>query len=442
MLALGCTETAPESADCTDAACIEAQVLTLVKTDPDSAAARLRALPPLERIAVLDAVMEQDAARAAELCPVLEPATAIDRCRERAARGHLWDKPRTAATTSWTSVHSGGLAAVPRVTPALANVNPLPPSECPEDHHQKRCIRSVAQKAAASGDATAALAACRALPADTEQRECAFAAAERLIGADPERYAAASELCLVSGDFAGQCLGHLARGLARLAPPASQGAAEAWAPVALAADTVKARWAPVDAEYAPIAAQAVWSEATLRAYSLIDVVSGDPLDAVPPEAVPHVRAAAAARLLRKLPKGDHERRDLDSIVTEVAAALAHRAPDDASSKRPQNPMGAVDLWPTDRPGDAAMTAIPYMATSRRTRADDPTADLTICVLEAAARSPEDWSAQLREGADHTDPTVRWTAQRLLTTTLEPRRPMKGGKRPPSQRHERPSPPRP
>ncbi len=398
---------------CADAACRQAAVLDAWRADPDAAVPLVRALEPLERMSAVNAVMEEDPARAPMLCPLLEPASAVAQCQERAQRGHLFVKPKAPAAATWGPTHAGGVAAVPDVPSALADVAAAAPAHCADKATFPTCTREVALAHARAGEARAALAACRALPDDRLRDDCAFAAAEARLGDAPDRYAAASELCLAAGHFAGQCLGHLARALAAPGPSAAVGDPAAWAPVAAGAEAARARWQGVAPDYAPLAEHAVWSEAMVHAYALVDIVSGDPLDAVPAAAVPHVRASAGALLVQNLPRTAPANRTLDSLVDDLDQALARRVPDDHLARHPRQPIGALELWPTDAPGDARVPAIPYLATSRRTVSADRRVDLTICMLEALARSPLDWSAALEAGEAHPDPAVRWTATRLL-----------------------------
>lgn len=55
----------------------------------------------------------------------------------------------------------------------------------------------------------------------------------------------------------------------------------------------------------------------------------------------------------------------------------------------------------------------YLGQARRALAEAPVADGLVRLLEAAARQTlPDWNLLL-EGLDHADPTVRWTAARLI-----------------------------
>ena len=55
----------------------------------------------------------------------------------------------------------------------------------------------------------------------------------------------------------------------------------------------------------------------------------------------------------------------------------------------------------------------YQGPAYRVVAEDPQIDMTLCVLEAAARLETVASALLEEGTTHSDPRVRWTAEHLV-----------------------------
>jgi hypothetical protein len=55
----------------------------------------------------------------------------------------------------------------------------------------------------------------------------------------------------------------------------------------------------------------------------------------------------------------------------------------------------------------------YQGPAYRVLAEDPQIDMTLCVLEAAARLETVASALLEEGTTHADPRVRWTAEHLV-----------------------------
>jgi len=144
-------------------------------------------------------------------------------------------------------------------------------------------------------------------------------------------------------------------------------------------------------------------------------LSGDLLDALPPGASPHVRAAISHRLITER----SEAVSLNDAVAMVQAALEHRvAVPTAGLEAPRTEV--LDLWPYDREGESHLAAVSYLGHSRRTVANDPERDTAICVLEAAARATPPWQTVLEEAKNHADERVRWTAVRLVEQ-LEARR---------------------
>ena len=67
----------------------------------------------------------------------------------------------------------------------------------------------------------------------------------------------------------------------------------------------------------------------------------------------------------------------------------------------------------DEPSDVDVVAINYLGRSRRTYSEDPEEDLSICILEAAARLSDGWLPLLDVEQNSTVESFRWTANRLL-----------------------------
>ncbi|MBN1336787.1 MAG: hypothetical protein JXB39_12595, partial [Deltaproteobacteria bacterium] len=215
--------------------------------------------------------------------------------------------------------------------------------------------------------------------------------------------------------FSPQCYAHLAMEPTALAPRADTPDPEAWVGQIEAARQLADLWADLDPAFGQLQVELFWSRSLDYAYSLAQVVTGDPLAVLPADTVPHVRAAAAARLLETEAGAG---RDLASWVRSLAMALERRGevPSDPPAARRHD--ARKDLWPVDGPGEDTYPAVYYRGVSRRTMARDPTSDLTICVLEAGARLGTPGSALLAEGRRHGDPLVRWTAERLLQALKE------------------------
>jgi hypothetical protein len=147
-------------------------------------------------------------------------------------------------------------------------------------------------------------------------------------------------------------------------------------------------------------------------------VTGDPLDHVPEIAIPHVRAAAAWRLLELEGRGE---RTLESWVDVLEAALERRSkPGPAAAAeevltedgKPPRFKGKVDMWTRDQAEDEVRPAALYLGTSRRTTSEDSRTDLALVILEAAARMEPPWTELLEAGSSHPAEPVQWTAGRL------------------------------
>jgi hypothetical protein len=170
------------------------------------------------------------------------------------------------------------------------------------------------------------------------------------------------------------------------------------------AESFHESWVEWDSGFADLLVERFWSIAAMGALQS----NGAPTSPGPlPEvALVQLRCAVA---LHRLGASEGSRLSLEAWVEQITAAMDQLPP-------PRAPGGAsrvVDFWPSDREGDTARAAVVYQDASRRTRGGSEKADLAICVLEAAARVAPRRDALLREGQDHSDGAVRWTAERLI-----------------------------
>ena len=161
---------------------------------------------------------------------------------------------------------------------------------------------------------------------------------------------------------------------------------------------------------AEMAGSRLWSEAIGVAYSQAKPVSGDSLDALGPAYAPFIRAAVMRRLMLIDPPMTHSLAEWINLGSE---AMQARQKGSAQRDLQGKFLAAADLWPKETVPPEGSKTIAYMATSTRIHSADPVVDLHICALEAAARIPPDSKKLLKEGQDHTDEEVRWTANRLL-----------------------------
>lgn len=172
-----------------------------------------------------------------------------------------------------------------------------------------------------------------------------------------------------------------------------------------------------------------WSAWTFTSTHVAPAVTGDLLDHVPPEALPHARMATTWAALRGAWGHPDTPTDLEGLVRLAAEALDRRGVGDL----PPLPgatlveQGEGVLWTADRPGEEQVPAVYCMGPGRRAVADDPSVGLQIAVLEATARlSPPPPPSLYADvlGSDRPE-YVRWTAARIgraLYPDLAPPRP--------------------
>ncbi len=389
---------AGEISDCADAECRRAHLLAAWDGQPESVATDLAQITePVERVAVITALVEARPEEARALCGALPRGDdARRRCERMTTRPHLWQAraPAAADTSPWASI-----APLERV--------------CTHAVDRPVCLAAVAARAATRGDSRKAAAACNAEQTDVWRWECFFRAAEAR--AAPPRmsaYAEGAELCRAAGPFEDNCQRHLVHRATIYAPPATVDAPDAWLLQLDIAANIERYWAGRDPETGAGLVGQLWSEALEVSYQRADRVVGNPLLPLPPSALPHARAAAAWRLLvleALSEEGPENVPTLAALVDRLEAALATRVRGPPSFAPGPEPASVRDLW-VDDPG---VPSVIYRGTSRRVVAEEPRADLAICVLEAAARAAPPRRALLAEGAGHPQALVRATAERLL-----------------------------
>ncbi|MFT4975983.1 MAG: hypothetical protein ACI8S6_001878 [Myxococcota bacterium] len=375
-------------------------------SSPERLAVALSEREPAEARLVLltDLLLTHPELSAAGLCAHLPAGPERAHCSRISARPHLWSAAQEAPA-------SGRTHPLPQTLPSrLADTPPLAAEGCSGDRPVE-CASRQAAEAAGSGAVSQAAGLCRGLQGQRWAEECMFRAAERAVSgpAGLTRYADGVSLCALSGDFAGDCLAHLQAPALR-AVPASTAPATAWRAVRRDAERIQGYWASIDPDFSAETLDRLWAAALLRAYSGAAQVTGDPLDALPSQAVPQVRAAAALQLMSSTTEGGA---GLQEWKTRLRAALEARSGTDGGARARQGQEARLpDFWP---PGSSAPHGeIAYPGRSRRAHSDDPDLDLLVVLLEAAARTPgPERQALLREGAAHPDPVVRWTATRLV-----------------------------
>ena len=339
------------------------------------------------QLAALEDALLSDPEQALALCAQVTAPAARDRCARLRKRPHLW-QPRPAAR-DLPSPHAG---AAPLEKPCGGHPQP------------RACWSRFAYGKAASGDVATAASACAAIDEARWREECWFqageAAVERRLAAG---YADGLSLCAIAGRFQRDCLAHATSLLAEAAPADPSGD---WAATIGSADAITAAWEGIDPEEGTQWRDRMWAEALLYAYDRAESLNGAPLDALPADALPHVRAAVAWRLLALQPP---DRQDLAAWEVTLGDALASRKP----AQRSQRPRRALTSIPDLSPPDASEAGvIHWIGVSRRRSSPDPVIDRRLCLLEAAARRPNG-RGLVEAAASDPEPLVQQASQRLL-----------------------------
>ncbi len=414
LAVIACRSGSPgDIADCGDADCRQEWILATWEGDRAAAVEAVRALKePIERLTVVAELGERHPGETQALCAGLPPGPSHERCQRMNDRPHLWKESSPVAPADPRAAPG---PATNQLTPAAGIISsftdvPAMDSVCDGSADRRACIEERARAAARSGAGRRVARLCGEFEPGRWRWECTFTATEAgLVARGRGFYAQSTDLCLLTGDFRSRCLAHGLIRLARPVPPASDGEARHWVNLVASADAVRRSWEPRDPALGAVLVQRFWSEVTAAAWGTAPEVVGNALDVLPAEAVPHARAAAAARLLAL---SDPRSRDLAGWVTALGMALEARA-ETAQGGAATSPFaGAFDLWPVDRGDEGEIPAAVYRGTSRRALSEDRDTDLAICVLEAAARLRPPAMALLDEGEAHPEPRVRWTASRL------------------------------
>ncbi len=416
LMLLSCTRSEGEFADCSDAACRRDWALRTWKQSPEAVARAVAAHDdPIEQMAIIQALSEAHTGQIASLCEALEAGAVQDQCRKLHQRPHLSVDPtqrtpqdqREGRGVFMDLVVGAGLRSpFEQVAPVAAACAPGVLSQV--------CQTEQAERQASEGAVQAAAAACNAIADLKWRNECFFTASEaatvirKSTKIAMHRVPVAVDLCLGSGPYTGMCFSHLYSTIAFTAPAASQGAAT-WTPVMEATRRARDAMAQHSTALAERLEDRIWAEALWRAYLRAEVVSGIPLMVLPQAAHPHVRAAAAWRVVSDGPPAT----SLSAVVSALSTALS------SQTKSGQLPLKRLpdDLpirWRESLPAEQGLPWVHYLEDLRRTVSSDPDADLAICILEAAARMKPALSPLLIDGLHHTDERVRWTAARLLS----------------------------
>jgi len=337
------------------------------------ATADLRALAePVEQIAVLRALSETHPGDLTGLCEQLQDPARRE-CSHLSGRPHLWDK---------TQNPLGSLPAAERTDPWV-DTAPIP-TDCVDDS-----CRLDTALAAAPHDSPGI---CASISTQKWRDECFFR-----LGELARDTATGVKLCLGSGVYVDQCLGHLSRAIS--APALALGDAKGWTGVGQRIAVAAAAAGPLG----PRLADRLWAESLLAAYSAAERVTGDPLDLLPEQTRPHIYAAAARRLMQ-----DEDHTGISEWTAALDDALARRGTGLRSDVRPG---GVPAHWRELKPGEEGLPWVAYLRNQRRALGQSEAAERLICLLEANARRENLDRGLIEESLEHPDRLVRWTAAR-------------------------------
>ncbi len=412
-LLVACSGGPPDAlADCGDVDCRVTWSTARWETDRAAVLAGLPALEPVEQAIVVQALVEAFPGDSQEACAVLpEGDPGRRRCDSLNVRPHLWQIDREDPDAG--PAGSGKLFRTLAITQGV--LNPWADQEgvvapCQDEQLRPTCQSEAGMTAAGLGRARDAGLACRAIDNAQWREECFFQVADAATRASQGNPVEQVELCMGAGDYIPRCLGHLATNLAQRAPSAATPDLEAWR--ALSRDIAMStraldRLAP---EVAVGFADRAWSSAMGRAYGAVSLLTGAPAQAVPPEALPHLRAAIAWRAWQL------EGAEVRSLADWVGR-LEQLGADVTTSTTPGHPADELaprgGYWDDDLEGEDALARISWFADIVRVQAEDASTDWTICLLEAAARDAQHAVPLFDEASQHPDPLVRWTAARLM-----------------------------
>ncbi len=407
-------------ADCPDLECQQRWVSERWETDPEAVTLAIGAIPDVvTRIALVRQLTVAHPGEAIALCDLLSGTQEQQACLNRNRRPHLQDVKLTGSGNAATEEEEDdhGLQLTRPIPSPWADVQP---DTVPCTVEARVCQTEEAQRRAAAGELERAAAACAALTEPTWKAECFFQAAES--GAHNQSLVAgqAVGLCLGASSYAGRCLSHIVRQLGTFAPRASGAEKGRWPLLTEIITLGRAQLEAGDPTLAVAFEHQAWAYALRFAYVRDFTVTAVPLDHVPANAAPHVRAALAWRLWSLEGMQDRSLAEWQARLSAVLADRSPKAPREATGpSRAQNHLRR--LWTRVLPGEEKIPSVPYLGPNNRALHADPELDALICLLEAAAQGRPPGGSLLEQALGHPDATVRWTAARLLSA-VNPRSP--------------------
>ncbi len=352
------------------------------KEDSDSVVQSLILLDPVERLAIVQRLQEEFPGETSILCDALD-GSARSYCLERDLRPHLWMPQKELSN----AVSSQSISS----------------SNC----SNQACRIEEAFSFALRGKIDDVLSICNG-DHSAQSHECLFMVAEKIVSSRGiNKYDTAVDICQQAASFSQNCQNHLIQQLAQGAPDSDT--TSDWSDIFQAQRAIETTWGWRDKEQRDRLQERLWSEAIVAGFAGADLIVGNSLDILPPEARVHIHSAAAWKLFQV---NDPRTRTLDEWSTELYSNLLERSEKSPSLDQQRRFRAASDLW--DSTSQEMMSTSVYLSTSKRWTSKDDLTDITIAVLEAVARHPPVKRSILEEGIHHKDRVVQITSQRLLS----------------------------
>lgn len=348
---------------------------------------------PLKKLLQITVLTEHFPGQTTELCVLLEQSVDRTRCEQLNQRPHLW-----AESTPSTQLESP------------AALDSKTPTECPKDELYRGCITNQAISEAQRGTAVLAQGTCTNIDDKMWRSECLFSAAEAaVLQRGAHGYGAATELCIVAGRFAENCLQHLIMLMAKSAPNANTVDDSDWEAIRQAEKAIQTTWSWRSPERILPYTDRLWSESISLAYAAARPISGIPMDLLPEKSA-HIHSAVVRKLMELEKPNSHS---LEEWVHLVESVLAQRHPQKGRRDTDLNVSDFSDLWE-----ESENPSVVLMGTSRREVSSNSQTDISICVLETAARIPPVSKSLLQEGLGSNHSEVSRTAERLIRKIKE------------------------
>ena len=386
----------------------EAAWMDLHKADPAATAEELAAMDALGRLKVVSKLVDADPEGASPYCALLPYSTSRSRCEYAGVAVHLWEPPEDLepVTRAGRGLGRSELTASDVPISDWSQVRMSPAADVADPQAQ---AWSQAREMAEEGSTEHVAQACARLRGGERWRhDCFMGAAQlRLKRLGRAGIGEVFGLCGAAGSYRGACVSRLIDALASASPPAEVSDPLSWAPVLMRAHDLRAL--SEDARLQDELLDRFWARVALHSVYSARGLSGDALDVTPRAAHPHLRAALAHRVVNSA----DEDLSLSDAQRLVGAVIDRRIDGGGDAVSGLEMPEVTDLWSADGHGESHIAASSYLGISRRTVANDPDTDMTLSVLEAAARSAPPRLALIRSAVQHSDQRVRWTAARLI-----------------------------